>query len=160
MDSVTVLRTTSFLGLSSSLFLSGIYFCSTQVALPVLYGLPVATSTHGFDQLYHNGLNVVGPLVAFSSLCSAASAYLDSRRRIGYAIAGATTLASLPWTRLVMWGVIQRLLAISGDVKLQEKVQVAEVEKLLDQWGWMNLVRSGMAAVGGIVGLLVAGDVL
>ena len=101
---------------------------------------------------------MVGPLVAFSTACSGVSAYLDSRKRVGYAVAAIATFASLPWTRLVMWGVIQRLLAISRDLKLQEKLDAAEVERLLGQWGWMNMVRAGTAAVGGIVGLLVTVD--
>jgi len=155
MDSATVLRTTSLAGFSSSIFLSGIYFCSTQLALPLLYGIPIGTSTKQFDQLYHGGANVVGPLIAFSTACSGASAYLNPEKRVGYAIAASLTFANLPWTRLVMWGGIQRLLAISSDVKLQEKVHVAEVEGLMGQWGWMNLVRAGLAAAGGIVGLLV-----
>ena len=160
MDNTSILRATSLVGFSSSLFLSGIYFTSSQVALPILYGLPVATSTAGFSTLYYRGFAVVGPLVALSSTCSGISAYLDSHKRVGYAIAGIATFATLPWTRFVMWNGIQRLLAISADVKLQEKVQVADVEKLLDQWGWMNFLRAGMAGVGGVVALLVAGNVL
>jgi len=57
-----------------------------------------------------------------------------------------------------MWGVIQRLLAISGDARLQEKVAVGEIDGLLGSWGWMNFVRSGLAVVGGMVGLLVTVD--
>ena len=158
MDSSTVLRTTSLLGFSSSIFLSGVYFTSSQVALPTLFGLPVGTSTAGFNTLYHRGLNVVAPLVAVSALSASTSAYLDPKRRTMYATAGVITFATLPWTRVVMWNCIQRLIAISTDATLQEKVQVSEVESLLRQWGWLNFARAGMAAVGGIVGLLAVVD--
>ncbi len=160
MDNSTVLRTTSLIGLTSSLFLSGIYFCSTQLALPLLHNLPIETSTPRFAQLYHNGAAVVGPLVALSSLSLGTSAYLDPKKRTQYAIAGAVVFASLPWTRFVMWAGIQRLIAISEDVKLQQKVSTEEVAELFGQWGWMNLVRSGMAGIGGVVGLLLAVDLL
>lgn len=52
------------------------------------------------------------------------------------------------------------MLAIAKDARLQEKVQPAEVERLLGQWGWMNLVRSGTAAVGGVVGLLTVVSII
>ena len=160
MDNTTLLRTTSLVGLTSSLFLSGIYFCSTQLALPLLSKLPIGTSTPRFAQLYHSGAAVVGPLVALSSLSFGTAAYLDSKKRTQYAIASAVVFASLPWTRFVMWSCIQRLIAISEDVKLQEKVSATEVEGLFGQWGWMNLVRSGMAGVGGVLGLLLAQDLV
>jgi hypothetical protein len=160
MDSTTILRTTSLVGLSSSLFLSGIYFTSTQVALPILYGLPVSTSTKGFNQLYYRGFAVVAPLAVISTLCAGGSAYLDSKNRVGYAIAGTATFGTLAWTRFVMWSCIQRLLTISNDMRLQEKIGAPEVERLLTQWGQMNLVRFGMAAIGGILGLLLAVDCL
>ena len=130
------------------------------MALPLLYGQPVATSTAGFTKLYYGGAAVVGPIIAFSATCSGVSAYLDSKKRVGYAIAAIATFASLPWTVFVMMAGIQRLIAISKDAMLQEKVSVAEVEGLLTQWGWMNLVRSGFAAIGGIVGMLIVVDAL
>jgi hypothetical protein len=154
MDSTSALRTTSVLGFTSSLFLSGIYFCSTEIGLPLLYNLPIATSTSGFSKLYYGGSKVVAPIVAISSISLGTAAYLNAQKRVQYASAAALVFSALPWTRTVMWGGIQRLLTISTDARLQEKVGVAEVEMLLTQWGRLNLCRAGFAAAAGIIGLL------
>jgi hypothetical protein len=158
MDNSTLLRATSLVGLSSSLCLSATYFGSTAVALPLLYGLGVNNSSKGFNLLYNNGLRVVAPLAAIAAVSYGTAAYLDPSKRTGYAIAAVASFASIPFTIVFMSTVINRVIEISKDVRLQEKVTVPEVEAMLTQWGRMNLARAGMAGVGGIIGLLLATD--
>jgi hypothetical protein len=160
MDSSTILRSTSLVGFSSSLFLSGIYFSSSHLTLPLLYHLPTDISTSAFTTLYYSGANTVVPLAIFSSLCSGVAAYLDPPKRVGYAIAAVSTIASLPWTLVVIAKTNETLIAMSKDAHVREKAKAGEVEALLRRWTWMNMVRAGMAAVGGIVGLVVAADVM
>lgn len=162
MDTATTLRTTSLIGLTTSIHLSGIYFSSSHLALPLLYRMPTDASTQAFTQLYYRGAKTVVPMALFSSLCAGVAAYLDTdqRRRVGYAVAAVATIATLPWTQLVMMDTNHALLAIGADQKAREKVSAAEVEGLLRRWTWMNFVRSGFAAVGGVVGLMVVVDSL
>lgn len=160
MDNPTVLRTASLLGLSTSLYLSGIYFSASHLTIPIIRRLPVETSTSAFTELYYRGAKTVVPLALFSTFCTGVSAYLGPSKRVGYAITAVATIASLPWTGVVMKGVNERLIAIGKEAHAREKTNEGEVEQLLRQWKWMNNVRAGLAAVGGIVGLVVATDVL
>ncbi len=154
MDSNTVLRTTSFLGLTSSIWLSGIYYSQSHLTIPLLYDLAGDTSASIFQDLYYSGAKLIVPLVITSVLCSGTSAYLDRKRRVRYAIAALATIGTLAWTRAVMMGGIQRLIALANEPLLREKMQPGEVVELLKQWRWMNMVRAALAGIGGIVGLL------
>lgn len=160
MDTPTLLRTTTGLGILASLILSGIGLGTSHITLPFLYPLAPSTSTPLFTQLYHRGAATIVPLGLFGAFCLGASAYLDPEKRTAYAIAGLATLSQLLWTLVVMMGINQRLLAIAGDGRIREKVDHAEVEGLLRKWKWMNNVRAGMALVGGVVGLCTVMNVL
>ncbi len=161
MDNTNILRTSALLGLSSSFWLSGIYFSASQLTLPLLYRLPAETSTNIFTELYYRGAQTIVPLALLSTLSTGLSAYLDPERRSGYAVAATATISSLAWTAAFMSGTINRLIAISKDANLQEKAGPSgEVEMLLRRWKWMNNVRAGLCAVGGLLALLVASETL
>lgn len=142
------------LGLTSSIFLSGIYFSSSHLTLPILYRFPSSTSTSIFTEFYHRGLTTVVPLALASTLSSATAAYLVPAQRTNHVIAGAATFATLPWTAVVMMSTIQRLIELNESEVEREKSGTEEVMRLLKRWKAMNMVRSAMAMVGGLVGLM------
>lgn len=92
------------------------------------------------------------PLSIISTTFFAASAYGDPSRRVGYTVAGALAIASMPWTVAVMGGMNQELLAMSTDGNMREKVGEEGVRRLLRRWIVLNGVRAGFALVAGIVG--------
>ncbi|KAK5195585.1 hypothetical protein LTR99_002111 [Exophiala xenobiotica] len=160
MDSNTILQTTSFLGFTSSIWLSGIYYSQSHLTIPLLYALAEDTSASIFQGLYYSGAKLIVPIVLTSVLSSGTSAYLDREKRVPYAIAALATIGTLIWTRAVMMGGIERLIALANKERLREKMQPGEVVKLLKQWRWMNMVRAALAGIGGIVGLLGASGIL
>lgn len=155
MDAPTLLRTTSILGISTSLFMSGIHFSASHLTLPLLYHLPVETSSSVFAEYYHSGARTVVPLSIVSSIFTGVAAYLDPQKRVGYAVAAAATFATLPFTTLVIMSVNKRLLAIAGDQTVREKAADGEVEMLLRRWTTLNMVRAVMGGVGGMLGFAV-----
>ena len=147
------IRTAQVLGLTSSIFLSGINFGASHLTLPILYTRSPSISTPFFNEFYIRGAVTVVPLGLFSASCSALVAYLLPSQRTLWSVAGVATFAQLPWTRLVMMKTIDRLLAIPASKDEQVKASEAEVVALLRQWAWMNIVRGLMAMVGGLTGL-------
>ncbi|KIV77694.1 hypothetical protein PV11_09477 [Exophiala sideris] len=160
MDRIDILKATSLVGLTSSLWLSGIYFGSSQLTVPLLFGLPVDTSAKLFKDLYYSGAKTVVPLALLGTVCTGVAGYLDPEKRVGYAIAATSTIGTLAWTRAAMMGNINRLLAIADDKKVKENVRTEEMDQLLRQWQWMNAVRAVLAGVGGVLGLLVTSRIL
>ncbi len=73
MDSNTILRTTSILGLSSSLFVSGVSFSQSYLTIPLFIGLPQETTTPLFKDLYYSGAKLIVPLALTSTLSTAIS---------------------------------------------------------------------------------------
>ncbi|RDW87258.1 hypothetical protein BP5796_02952 [Coleophoma crateriformis] len=155
MDSATILRTTTLLGLSSSFLIAGIGFSASHLTLPALYGLPTSASTAAFDILYHRGATALIPFNSLATVLQCTCAYLDPENRTKFIIAAGLLLAPLPWTRYVMMGTIQQLCKLSGDATTREKVGKAQIVSLLRTWTWMNFVRSSMAAAGGLIGVAV-----
>lgn len=154
----TILRATSVVAVTSSIWLSGIYFSNSHLVLPILYRQPVGVSSTIFAELFKRGTNTIVPLMAISTLATGTAAYLDPQRRMQYAIAGIVTLSTLPWTIFVMMRVIQQLITIAEDPKVQEKKADAAVEELLRSWTRMNYVRSALSLAGGLIALVqVAG---
>lgn len=151
MDST--IRTAQVLGLASSIFLSGINIGSSLLTLPNLYTRPTSISTSIFNEFYVRGAATNVPLGIFSAACSALVAYLLPSQRQIWSIAGAATIAQIPWTLLVMIGTNSRLNSIAASKVEQEKVSKEEVESLLKRWAWMNVLRGLLALVGGLAGL-------
>jgi Domain of unknown function (DUF1772) len=146
-------RTAQALGLTSSIFLSGINIGSSVLTVPILYTRPTSISTPIFREFYLRGAVTLVPLSIFSGTCSALVASLLPAQRPLWAIAAVFTLAQTPWTLLVMMGTNDRLSAVAGSMVEQEKARGEEVVGLLRQWAWMNIVRGLLAMVGGMVGL-------
>ena len=93
------------------------------------------------------------PLGLFSASCSALVAYLLPSQRYLWALAGVATFGQVPWTALVMMKTVKRLNAIAASKDEQEKASKQEVVDLLRQWTWMNVIRGGLAAFGGLTGV-------
>ncbi|MCJ1358169.1 MAG: hypothetical protein MMC33_008167 [Icmadophila ericetorum] len=149
----TTIRTAQVLGLTSSIFLSGINIGASLLTLPILYHHPTSISTPFFSEYYTRGAVTLVPLCVFSSLCSALVAYLLHSQRQLWAVAAVATLSQPPWTLLVMSKTNNRLIAIAASKHEQEKVGNEEVVGLLRRWAWMNIVRGLLALVGGLVGV-------
>lgn len=151
MDSTT--RVSQAFGLSTSLILSGINIGSSLLVLPVLYTRPPSISTPIFRELYHRGAVGLVPLGIVSGLASCTAAYLYPRQRSVWLFVGATTMAQMPWTLLVMMETNLRLCEIGESKALAETVGQMEVVGLLRKWTWMNLVRGCLPLIGGLTGL-------
>ena len=52
-----------------------------------------------------------------------------------------------------MMKTVKRLNAIAASKEEQEKASKQEVAALFWQWTWMNIVRGGFAALGGLTGV-------
>lgn len=151
----TVIRTIQILGLISSIFLSGMNVSASHLTLPTLYTRPISISTPIFYEIYVRGAKTVVPLCIFSTLCSALVAYLSSSQRNQqlWAVAAVATFSQLPWTLLRMKGTIDRLNALAVNKVEQEKANKEDVVGLLRRWAWMNVIRGGLALLGGLAGL-------
>jgi NADH:ubiquinone oxidoreductase subunit 6 (subunit J) len=145
----TPVQALQFVGLTSSIFLAGTYFSSSQLTLPILYRLPTATSTSVFSEFYYRGAIAVVPMAIVSTLSFGAVAYLLPEQRTTWGTAAIAPILTLPWTALIMMGTIQRWLKLDQDKVEQEKASTEEVVGMLKTWRWMNFVRGGMALVGG-----------
>jgi hypothetical protein len=154
MDATT--RTAQVLGLTSSIFLSGVNIGSSYLAIPILYTRPSSMSTAFFKEFYLRGAVSLVPIGIFSASCSAFVAFsvpAQQQRNI-WVIAALATFAQTPWTLLVMMKTNRRLIdiATSGEVE-REKTSEEEVVTLLRRWAWMNVVRGLLALGGGLAGL-------
>jgi Domain of unknown function (DUF1772) len=145
----TPVQALQFAGLTSSIFLSGTYFSSSKLTLPILYRLPTATSTSVFSEFYYRGPIAVVPMAIVSTLPFGTVAYLLPEQRTTWGTAAIAPILTLPWTTMIMMGMIQRLLKLDQDKVEREKAGPEGVVRLLKMWRWMNFVRSGMALVGG-----------
>jgi len=159
MDTPNVARSLALAGTASSLWLSGIYFSSSHLAVPLFYPLPTSLSTSAFTTFYHSGAKTVVPIALVSTICNGAAAYFEPSKRLEYGLAAVGAIGTLVWTRLAMMGTNTALIELGEDGVRREKVGAKGVEDLLRRWAWMNGVRSSMAGVAGLLGLVVAGGV-
>lgn len=145
------------LSISSSLLVSGINI-GTIHTVPLLYTLPVDTSTELFSKLYRRSATIGTPLAAFSATAFAVSAYLsaggENRFNIALAHAAGLILSTFLWTRVAMRGVTLALLDAPNQVKLKGEVDQVQVERLMRKWKWMNAIRGGLMFGGGLIGLI------
>ena len=68
-------------GVASSIFVSGIFFASSQLMLPLLYPLPTDISTRTFTALFYSGARAIVPLVLVGASATGVAAYLDPSHR-------------------------------------------------------------------------------
>jgi hypothetical protein len=147
------------LGVSSSLLVSGIQLGAIHT-VPLLYTLPVDTSTQLFSRVHRGSAKISAPLAAFSATAFAVSAYLlaggQGRFSIALAHAAGLILSSLLWARLAMKGVTRALLedTASNQVKLADEMDQAKVVYLMRKWKWMSLFKGGLTLGGGLIGLI------
>ncbi|KAF2717445.1 hypothetical protein K431DRAFT_189516, partial [Polychaeton citri CBS 116435] len=149
------LRAAQLVGLTSSLFISGINFSAGHLTLPILYRLPGGTASDIFQELYFRGAWTVAPLAILSTLSSGTAAYLagPGNTRLLWAAVGGATISTQIWTAFFMMPTNNELIRISqvpeGE-KREEEAKKAGVNKLLRKWVWMNHVRAALAATGGL----------
>ena len=153
MDTATTIRTFQVLGLTTSIFLSGVNIGASVLTLPILYTRPVSISTPIFHEFYVRGALTLVPLGIFSAACSAFVAYLLPSQRNIWAIVGVATISQTPWTLLAMKSTNDRLNAIAASKVEQEKASEEEVVGLLRRWAWLNVVRGMLPLVGGLSGV-------
>lgn len=126
--------------------------------MPLLYTIPVDTSTELFSKLHRRSATIGAPLAAFSATTFAVSAYLsargENRFNIALAHAAGLILSTFLWTRVAMKGVTLALLDAPNQMKLTGEVDQAKVERLLRKWKWMNVIRGGLTFGAGLIGLI------
>lgn len=142
-----LLRSTTILGLTSTLLLSGLNLTTSLLFIPHLPPLPTETSTRIFTHLYHNGMKAVVPLAATGIASFCYLAYATNEPKL--AVASGLVASTLVWTRIVVMPVNERLIAISKTTSGTKE----EVEGLLRAWSWMNYVRGFIALGGGLLAL-------
>lgn len=155
MDDITV---TKFIAIPGAFVMFGYSFASSQNFLPLIFDQPAKVATPVFSGVFHRGGNFMVPMASVTAAAFAYLAYRRSAQRVLYASASTLVLGFLPWTRVVMWPGIQRLLEISESSQVQMTASDASGEplRLLKAWTDQNFVRASMAFAGGMAGLFAA----
>ena len=109
-----------------------------------------------YGGLYMPALSVTATgLYAYAALRNRAS---DRKQWILYAAAGATTIAMVPFTLLMMAPVNNTLLRLeasaSASVATVSVVGLGSVKELVVRWAWLHAIRSVFPLIGGILGLV------
>ncbi|KAK5958893.1 hypothetical protein OHC33_000737 [Knufia fluminis] len=147
-----VIRTTQALGITSALFMSGIYFGSSYLSIHPLLPLPISDSTRIFADIYHSGAGFIVPLALGSAALNALSAYLVPSSRLEYGVAAAAATGTLAFTVAVMLPGIDRLLRIRKmDGSEIQGVQKQEVIELMKAWKRQNYVRALLGFTAGVL---------
>lgn len=154
MDNETVVRTTQALGITTALFMSGVYFGSSYLAIQPLLPLPVSESTRIFADIYHTGAGLLVPLALGSAALNAVNAYLVPTARIEYGVAAAAAAGTMAFTVAVMLPGVERLLKIRkmNGSEIQS-VKKQEVVGLMKAWKAQNYVRAGLGSTAGVLGV-------
>lgn len=101
---------------------------------------------------YHYGHQVL-PGMAVATLLLYGYTAVRSKSTI-YAVAGAVTVAMVPFTWIVMVPTNDELFAReAGSWDEGVVMELGEAQGLLRRWAWMHLVRSLFPLVGAVVGL-------
>ena len=151
MDSTSKVMAT--FGAGSALWLSGFYFCSSQVAIPPLLALPAKLAVTSWNTIYYRAIPIVVPMTVLSVIATGTTAYLVPEKRIEFGVAAVSTLGGLAWTQLMMVKTNNRMMALEKDGVELEKVGDGGVRELLGKWKGLNTVRAGFGLVGGGVAL-------
>ena len=163
---ITPLLTAQLLGITTSLFLSGTYFASPALFIPLLLPQPSKLSTSLFADLFHRGALFIAPLSLVSTLSFGTAAFLcptgglkdvdvDVLRQRVCGVAALCAIAPLGYTYVVMKGGIDRLVAMAGEKGTKEEGngRDEEVKVLLQRWARQTYVRAALSGAGGLVGL-------
>lgn len=140
-------------GITSALILSGVYFGSSQLTVPILYRLEPATAATIFSEFFYRGYATVVPFAAVSAVSFLTASYYEPEKRQRLIGATVAVLSALIWTRLAMTTTIDTLLEADKNAAVLQNLGGDEVIRLLKQWHWMNFVRAGLTVTGGALGL-------
>ncbi|KAI1878909.1 hypothetical protein JX265_003086 [Neoarthrinium moseri] len=164
MDLTPLVHTAQLLGLSTSIFLAGVSFSTSHLALPVLYSLKEAepqgaVPAVAFASLYHRSARMALPFAILSTLSSALVATQTAgRERAAWLVAALATLAGVPLTRAVLVETRRALLRFAGGetgereaLKGGRDVESEEVARLVKRWRITSVIRGKLALVGGLV---------
>jgi hypothetical protein len=167
-SSTALLHTTQLISLTTSIFLSGINFGASHLLAPVLHRLDAQTvAPAALAALYHRGARLVIPLAILSTTAAAFTAAQSSgRERTRWIIVAIATFASLPFSRILMketkpamsrWvdddvkDAEERTALNVGELSLDDEVNKEDMSRQLRRWRRLNLFRSTLALVGGLV---------
>lgn len=142
-------------GIAAGCFVSGVFFSSSQMVVPLLYNQTTQVSTEIFTKFYWRGFAVVAPLAVASTTAFGYAAYLLPEHRTQLGIAAALSLVPLPYTQIVMAKGISTLIKCENNRVEQEKLGEKEILRLLKSWKANNMVRFGATGMGGLLGLWI-----
>lgn len=161
MDTLTLLRTTQSLGITTSFLMSGMYFISSYLFIPSILPHPTASTstsslsphdaTRVFESIYHGGASIFVPLALGCTAINAANAYLIPAQRGVYGGAALAALSTMGWTGIVMSSGINRLLKIREMSSEGQEEKRGEVVELMSGWRRHNYLRAGLAFVAGVL---------
>jgi hypothetical protein len=148
---LTAAKTTS---ISLAFIATGYGISASQNVLPRLYREKPQVSTPIFAHVFRAGGRFIVPTTLLSSAASLYLAYAIPEQRQLWTTVAISTLAGLPWTRLVMYKGIRRLIDISESEKECHKCEGSgEHVYLMERWTFQNYVRASMFALAGFSGL-------
>ncbi|KAK6069033.1 hypothetical protein SCUP515_09238 [Seiridium cupressi] len=110
-----------------------------------------------WSRVFHHG-HIKGPSIAI--LTGAVYAYAAwSKAAAGqpwrvFALAGATTVAIVPYTWTVMQGTNNRLFLTESQVRKGVDPSWADAERLVTRWGKLNAIRAFIPLAGCVIGLM------
>lgn len=132
---------------------TGYGLCASQNTLPGIYALPASISTPLFAHVFYTGGQIIVPLGLISASASLYLAWSLPHRRNLWIAAAASTLLTLPWTRVIMYPGIQALIKISESATEQVRVEATQEHiPLLKTWELQNYIRASMFFIGGLTG--------
>jgi hypothetical protein len=142
-------------GIVAGTFVSGVFFSSSQMVIPLLYKHTPQVQTEIFTKFYWRGFAVVAPLAVASTTAFGYAAYVLPRYRTELSVAAALSLVPLPYTQLVMAKGIQTLIKCENNAVEQEKLGGQEILRLLQSWKANNMVRVAATGAGALLGLWI-----
>lgn len=186
MDEVpTSIKVTQTLGITTAAVLSGAIASLSYKAMPGLLLAPGSLAVQQWQTMYARGVRTAPPLAGFALLNFVYLSYRHYHATLpslhdkwtGYAVAGLSTIAIVPYTLVVMADVNGKLHALAnrarsvsattkrpapgeGEAEGADEpalaINEANAKQLLDHWGMLNLGRSVFPLVGAVVGVWAA----
>lgn len=159
MASSSFTQNALWLAPATSIFLAGYSFATSQNTTSQIADLPPQQSTPIFKRITKSGFYTVFPTVLVSSAASAILWHHSKSEQIKrlHLIAAISTFAAIPYSGLVMWGSVKRLLQISEDRELQLKTeQNLEARQLLRKWTRLSYIKTMLYVVGAVAGTRAA----
>ena len=138
----------------TSFILSGYGIAASHSSIPAIIEQSPKVQLVAFHHIFYRGGNLVVPGSIIAAAASGYLAYAITKQRIFWASAGGSILAVSPFTRLVMWSAISRLLEIGKSTVETEKAwQSGEILRLLKTWSAQNYMRASLSFTAGVLGL-------